>query len=322
MAQNIPGLLSFVEAARAGSMSAAARKLDLTPAAISKNVLRLEGELGVRLFNRSTRQLRLTPEGERFFARAEVALRELDEAVAEVGRALEAPSGRVRISVGVSFGRRWVAPALPALLQRYPALQIELDLDNRQVDLIAEGYDIGIRGGVIHDSALIARHVCDLPVVLVASPEYLARRGVPSSRSDLVWHDCIGVRFVSGTRPPWRFHDSDAIHEIVPESRLLVSEPEAAVELAVAGAGIAQISVHHVVSHLRAGRLQVLLLAEHESRGRAVVLHYPHRQFLAPRVRATVEYMLQHFAAQADLQVGVRDLEPFAPAPASSANVR
>ena len=141
----------------------------------------------MRLFNRSTRRLAITPEGQRFLAEARVALRLLDQAVAGVAQFAREPAGRVRISVGTAFGRRWVLPALPAIAERHP-LAIDVDLDNRPVDLVAEGYDIGIRGGIVEDLSLIARRVCALPIVLVASPEYLARAGVPATPDDLRTH--------------------------------------------------------------------------------------------------------------------------------------
>jgi DNA-binding transcriptional LysR family regulator len=310
--RNLQGLLSFVESARTGSLSAAARKLDLTPAAVSKSVLRLEGELSVRLFNRSTRRLRLTAEGETFFLRAEGILRELDEAVAEVGQATEVPTGRVRISVGAAFGRHWIVPALPPLLAAHPGLQVEVDLENRPVDLVAEGFDIGIRGGIVRDSSLIARRICGLPLVLVASPDYLRRRGVPQSPGDLAGHDCISVRFISGAQPIWQFRDGDKLIEQTPSARLSVPEPEAAVELALAGAGIAQVSLHQVVLHLREGPLHIVLASQHWPGEREIMLHYPHRQYLAPRVRVTVEHLLTHCAAAADLHRVPADMAAYA----------
>jgi len=310
--KNLQGLLSFAEAARAGSLSAAARKLDLTPAAVSKNVLRLEEELGVRLFARSTRRMRLTAEGEVFRERAERVLRELDEAVAEVGRAKEEPGGRVRISAGAAFGRQRVVPALPSLLARYPELELEVDLENRQVDLVAEGFDIGIRGGVIRDSSLVARRVCAMPLVLVASPAYLAKRGVPRRAAELGEHDCAVVRFASGATAAWAFRERRRIVEHTPEARLRVTEPEAAIELALAGAGIVQAGLHHVAQYLRTRRLRLLLLGQHWPGEREIMLHYPHRQFLAPRVRVVVEHLLAHFAATADLHLRPEDMEQFA----------
>lgn len=310
--KNLQGLLSFAESARVGSLSAAARKLDLTPAAVSKNVLRLEEELGVRLFNRSTRRLRLTAEGEVFLRRAESVLRELDEAVAEIGRATDIPAGRVRISVGASFGRHWVVPALPELLSRFPGLQLEVDLENRQVDLVGEGFDIGIRGGIIGDSSLIARRVCSLPLVLVASPDYLARRGVPRALAALNEHCCVTVRFASGAQPPWQFRVDGELIEQTPVAQLAVTEPEAAVDLAVAGAGITQAGLHHVLPYLRSGRLKLLLSGIHAPGVREIVLHYPHRQYLAPRVRVTVDHLLQSFAAATDLHQRVSDVQQYA----------
>jgi len=311
MIPNMAGLIAFVEAARLGSLSAAARKLELTPAAVSRNVLKLEAELGVRLFNRSTRRLRLTAEGELFLAHAERALQGLDAAVAEVSAAGQVPLGKVRISVGASFGRHWIVPALPALIERHPGLQVEIDLENRPIDLVAEGFDIGIRGGFLRDSSLIARRICGLPVVLVASPGYLAGRDVPRTFAALAEHAAIIVRFPSGTMSLWQFQQGETVLDYLPEARIMVSDPEAAVDLAVAGAGIAQAGIHHVAAHLRAGRLKVLLADQHLPGERQIVLHYPHRQYLAPRVRATVEHLLTHCAAAPDLQLTPADLAPW-----------
>ncbi|HRE16872.1 MAG TPA: LysR substrate-binding domain-containing protein [Rhodocyclaceae bacterium] len=306
----LQGLLAFVEAARQGSLSGAARKLDLTPAAVSKSVLKLESELGVRLFNRSTRRLRLTVEGEGFFQRAELVLRTLDEAVAEVSAATELPAGKVRISVGAFFGRYWVVPALPALLAQHPALQLEVDLENRPVDLVAEGVDIGIRGGIVRDSSLIARRICALPLVLVASPDYLARRGVPRKVAELSRHDALLVRFPSGSLSTWQFSGT-ALDDLPLSARLIVSEPEAVVDLALAGAGIAQAGLHHVLPHLQAGRLKVVLAGLHDPGSREIVLHYPHRQYLAPRVRVTVDYLLAHFAQAPALHLSAAEARAF-----------
>ena len=154
-------------------------------AAVSKNVITLETELGVRLFNRNTRRIRLTPEGEDFAEKARAVLRALDDPVAGVSQGQAVPAGRVRISVGASFGRGYVLPVLPELLAAYPKLEIEVSLDNRTVDLVGEGYDIGIRGGRARDSSLVSRLVCALPLVLLASPGYLSRRGTPRSADDL-----------------------------------------------------------------------------------------------------------------------------------------
>jgi DNA-binding transcriptional LysR family regulator len=303
--KQLQGLLAFVEIAAAGSLAAAALRLDVTPAAISKNLLRLEAQLGVRLVQRSTRRLRLTDEGERFLAKARDALRLLDDAVAEVAQSAVAPSGRVRVSAGASFGRRWVLPALPALTSRHPELQVEVDLDNRQVDLLAEGYDIGVRGGLIADSSLVARRVCALPVVLLASPGYLRRAGVPQTMDDLASHRCVQVRFQSGAQSTWGFRAGTRQRrvEFQPQAQLAVSDAEAVLDLALADAGIVQAGLHHALPYLRSGRLKLLLTDVHDAGQREIVLHYPHRQFLAPRVRVVVEALLAFFAEAADLHM-------------------
>ena len=145
--KNLQGLLAFVETVATGSLTAAAERLDVSPAAISKNLATLERQLGVRLLNRSTRRLSATEEGQRFLFNAQAALRLIDEAVADVSSSAQTVVGRVRISVGVGFGRRWVLPVLPGLVQAHPELKIDIDLNNQPVGLVSEGYDIGIRGG-------------------------------------------------------------------------------------------------------------------------------------------------------------------------------
>lgn len=313
--KQLQGLLAFVETAKLGSLTAAAERLELTPAAVSKSLARLEADLGVRLFNRSTRRLALTGEGERFLHNASGALRALDEAVADVSQSAVMPSGRVRISVGTAFGRRWVLPLLPAIIDSHPRLSIELDLDNRLVDLVAEGYDIGIRGGVSEDSSLVARRVCGLPLVLVASPAYLQRHGVPRQVGDLASHRCLAVRFSSGARFVWRFKASGrngpALTDFTPDSALVVSDPETSLDLALQHAGIAQTGLQYALPYLRSGRLQLVLADQHDPGARDVVLHYPHRQYLAPRVRVVVDELLRQLGQAADLHLQPRDVPQF-----------
>jgi DNA-binding transcriptional LysR family regulator len=274
----------------------------------------------VRLLNRSTRRLSLTVEGERFLERARGALRALDEAVADVSQAASTAAGRVRISVGFSFGRRWVLPLLPALARAHPQLQIELDLDNRPADLVAEGYDIGIRGGLIEDSSLIARRICKLPVALLASPGYLRRAGVPRTVQELRSHACLGVRFGSGTPNPWRFKSAGRRRiEIVPEAQLIVSDAEAVIDLALADAGIVQAGLYHALPFLRSGRLKLLLTELHDPGEREMVLHYPHRRYLAPRVRVVVDALLAELALASDLRLGVKEVLEALPQAAAEA---
>ncbi len=308
--KNLQGLVSFVESAACGSFTAAAARLGLTPAAVSKNVMRLEGELEVRLFQRSTRRLKLTREGEEFLVKASAALRTLDEAVRDVTRASGDPAGRVRISAAMGFGRRFLLPALPRLASRYPRLSLELCLENRAVDLVAERFDISVRGGFVRDSGLVARRVARLPVVLVASPGYLREHGAPATPAALVDHRLLGLRFASGEVPAWRFHRAAArdMTDWEPSARVWASDPEALVDLALEGHGIVQTGLPHVAPHLRAGRLRLVLHGQHDPDEREIVMHYPHRQYLSARVRVVVDALLEHLRGERDLH-----LDPKAP---------
>ncbi|MGH1361850.1 MAG: LysR family transcriptional regulator [Burkholderiaceae bacterium] len=308
--KQLQGLISFIEIADAGSFAAAARRLDVTPAAVSKNLQRLEAQLGVRLLHRNTRGVRLTNEGGRFLDQARDALRALDHAVEEISERSSKAVGRVRISCSALFGRRWILPALPALSLRHAALQIELDLDNRAVELIGEGFDIGIRGGAPAHASLVSRSLCRMPVVLVASPGYLRAHGIPRTTDALLEHRCIQQRFSDGSTGQWLFRRGRrrAMASPVPDAALVASESEAVVDLAVLGAGIAQVGIYGAIDHLRAGRLKRILPDVHDPGSREFNLHYPHRQFLAPRTRVVVDALLAHVRMQTDLQLGASDL--------------
>jgi DNA-binding transcriptional LysR family regulator len=308
--KQLQGLLAFIEVADAGSLAEASRRLDVTPAAVSKSLLKLEAELGVRLMQRNTRTLRLTPEGERFLEKARMAVRVLNEAVADVSQSATTASGRVRISVGTAFGRNWVLPALPAIAKAHPQLGIEVDLDNHAVDLVAAGYDIGIRGGVIENSSLVARRISPLPLVLVASPAYLKRAGVPQSPADLAAHSSVQMHFSDGSLSTWRFRAVGRRPGAVvqPQASILVNDSEAVVHVALADGGIAQVGLYHALPYLRSGRLKLVLGALHDASAREFVLHYPHRLYLAPRVRVVVDALLTHFKAASDLHLQPADL--------------
>jgi DNA-binding transcriptional LysR family regulator len=301
--KQLQGLLALIEIDAAGSFAGAARRLGVTPAAVSKSLARLEEQLGIRLVQRSTRSARITDEGTRFIAKARDALRLLDDAVSEVSQAAGEPTGVVRLSMGVAFGRMWVLPAIPAIAERFPLLTLEVELDNAAVDLVAEGIDIAIRGGSVPDAGFVARRVCKLPLVLVASPDYLAHAGVPQSHAELERHRCVQLRFADGCTAPWSFRVNGRRLAITPERALLANDSDAVVELALAGGGVAQCGLYHALPYLRSGRLKLVLADTHEAGSREFVLVYPHRQFLAPRVRVVVEALLSHFRATSDLHL-------------------
>lgn len=310
--QRVRAMLSFVQAADHGSFAAAARVLGVSSAAVSKNVAGLEAALGVRLMNRSTRSLQLTVEGTAFLERAREAIAALDAAVETVTRPHAAPAGRVRISTSHGFGRHHLVPLLPKFSLRYPEIRLEIDFDDRRVDLIREGYDLGLRGGVIPNSSLISRHICRLYPILVASPDYLAKFGIPASPDDLASHRLITVRFLNGHSPAWRFrHKEGLIEEQFPIGTLVLSNPEVAMSAACSGLGIAQTTLHHAWPFLRRGELKILLGDYHEHSGPETVLQYPHRALLAQRVRATIDFLLEGFAADEVLQSNAATIAAF-----------
>ena len=301
--KQLQGLLALIEVSASGSLAGAARRLGLTPAAVSKSLARLEEQLGVRLVQRSTRSSRVTDEGARFIEKASAALRLLDDAVSEVSQAADKPAGTVRISTGIAFGRMWVLPALPALAERFPELTIEIELDNTPVDIVASGIDIAIRGGSVPDADYVARRVCKLPLVLVASPAYLAHAGVPRTHADLEQHRCIQLRFADGSVAPWLFRANGRRVSVAPHAALVANDGEAVVELALAGGGVTQCGLYQALPDLQAGRLKMVLADTHEAGAREFVLVYPHRQFLAPRVRVVADALLAHFRATAALHL-------------------
>lgn len=313
LSQRVPSVLSFVTAVEAGSFAAAARQLGISNAAVSKNVAGLEQALGVRLLNRTTRTLSLTEEGAAFLRQARIALDALDAAVDAIATQRLEISGPVRISSSAAFGRDHLLPALPGLLTRYPQLAVEVDFDDRVVDLVGGGYDLAIRGGHIADSALVARPICHLRMVLVASPTYLAQAGIPRSPAELTQHRLITRRFLGGKVSPWNFRDADGQITTLDVSRscLTLSAPEALTDAARQHAGITQVGVHHAWPYLERGELKVLLLGQHDPGAYELVLQYPHRALMAPRVKACIDYLLSQFAATPALHVPLAALAAY-----------
>ena len=309
--QRVRAILSFVHAADAGSFAAASRVLGISSAAVSKNVASLEKALGVRLMNRTTRTLQLTNEGSAFLRHARTALEALDAAVDTITAQRLGPSGRVRISTSAAFGREHLLPRLPGLLSRYPALSIDVDFDDRVVDLVRDGYDIALRGGSIPDSTLVSRPICDLNVVLVASPRYLVGYGTPGTPQELHAHRLIGRRFLGGRIAPWNFRENDgsiSTFDPAPSAALTLSAPEAVAQAACDGVGIGQIGVHLAWPHLQSGALKVILHGRHHPGTYEMALQYPHRALMAPRVRATVDHLLEAFAQDETLHVPLQAL--------------
>jgi DNA-binding transcriptional LysR family regulator len=298
---SLPGLLSAVQAADSGSFTAAAKVLGLTPAAVSKNVAALEALLKVRLFNRTTRQLSLTEEGKAFIAQTRDGLHTLEQASLAATQGLT-PQGLVRVSCSVGFGRRYMLPLLPGFYAAYPQVQVELSLDDHNVDLVHEGFDIGIRGGSQPPGGMVARKICNLSAVLVATPRYLKARGTPKHYTELAQHDLLRVKFASGRTTPWLFKDQGKLVAFEAQAKLLISDPEVILDAALLHMGIARTGRHHVAPALERGDLVEVLPRQHDSGTASMSIFYPHRAGLAPRVRVLVDFVVAQLAQNAALQ--------------------
>lgn len=283
----------FCTAAELGGFTAAATAAGVTPAAVSRTVARLEERLGVRLFVRTTRQIRLSEAGQAYYEQCRQVLNQLVEAEREVSGRQLAPSGLLRISVPTTYGHHRLLPRLPAFRERFPDIRVDVHVSNRNIDFAAEGYDLAVRVRAPGDSTLIARHLEDAELVLVAAPDYLRRRGTPQSLGDLDRHDCIQFELPSSGRTiPWLFRESGQdVERLTTGGTSCSDEVLAGVTLALHGAGIFQAYRFTVEEALRQGRL-VELLKPFGGRSRPFNLLYPHQRHVPLRVRCFVDFLL------------------------------
>ncbi|MDO8876423.1 MAG: LysR substrate-binding domain-containing protein [Pseudolabrys sp.] len=283
----------FVRVMDRGNFSLAASDLGITPSAVSKLISRLEDRLGVRLLERSTRRLSLTPEGETFLARARRIVADIEEAEAEVARVRGAPRGKLRINSGTAFGLHQLAPALADFLARYPEIDIDLSITDRLVDLIEEQSDIAVRSGHIPEGPFIQRKLADLQRVICAAPAYLAARGTPRTAADLKGHDCIVVSGPGLNRWPFKTRGGIDVVEVRP--RVTTDDAEAALRLAIEGAGIVRLSDVIVGPPLRDGKLVALLTDVHHVEPFPLAAIYPAGRHRLPRVAVFLEFLQERF---------------------------
>jgi DNA-binding transcriptional LysR family regulator len=286
----------FVLAAEHASFTAAAQAAGVTPAAVSRSVARLEERLGVRLFVRTTRRIRLTDSGRAYFEQCRQALAQLVEAEREVTGGQAAPAGVLRISAPTPYAHHRLLPALAGFRARHPAVQIEVHISNRNIDFAEEGYDLAIRGRQPGDSNLVARKLEDAELVLVATPGYLRMAGTPQALDDLAHHPCIQFELPStGRKIPWLFHAGGAVREVATAGPYTCSDDVLGiVTLARHGAGLVQTYRFIVADDLARGAL-VELLPQHGGTSRPFYLLYPHARHLPLRVRTFVDFLAAQF---------------------------
>jgi len=282
----------FCLAADSGSFTAAATEAGVTPAAVSRSVARLEERLGVRLFVRTTRQMRLSEAGQAYYQQCRQALGQLVEAERQVTGGQVAPSGRLRISVPTPYAHHRLLPLLPAFQQRYPQVLVDVHVSNRNVDFAEEHFDLAIRGREPADSRLVARRLEDAPLVVVATPAYLARRGTPQVPEDLAGHECIQFELASsGRRPRWSFRRDGRELELETDgSFTCLGDFLATATLVRHGAGLMQAYRFTVQEALDSGAL-VEVLAEYGGTSRPFVLIYPQARHMPLRLRVFIDYL-------------------------------
>jgi DNA-binding transcriptional LysR family regulator len=266
----------------------------MTPSAVSKLVARLETRLGVRLVNRSTRKLQLTPEGATYYERAMRILDDIATAEREATTGA-APRGRLRVNTSVPFGLHRLLPLLPGFIERYPNVGVDVALTDIVVDLMEERADIAIRVGPLRESRLLARKLGESPMVVVAAPSYLARHGTPQTPADLENHNRLGFCFPKQTES-WPFRDGrGGTIAVAPVGNSLVSDGEAMRHLTIAGLGLARLTRFHVDDDIAARRLTPLLETYNPGDREAIhAVFVGHGGQLSARVRAFLDYLVEH----------------------------
>jgi len=292
-------LRTFVAVAEAGSFAAGARAREVSAPAATRAVASLERHLGALLLQRTTRSLRLTEPGEVFLADCRRILAELDAAEAAVTGARHEPRGTLAVTAPALFGSRHIAPLLFEFLDRHPALQARALFTNRLVHLVDEGFDVAVRIAELPDSGLTAVPVGRMRAVVVASPGYLDRHGVPREPADLAGHRAIGFTIAGQDRAGWHFGRGRLA--AAPQERLVVNANEVKVAAAVAGQGLARALAYQVTDEVRDGRLRVVLAA-HEPPPVPVHLVYPAGRGAAAKVREFVQFAAQRLRALPVLQ--------------------
>ncbi|MGN7917590.1 MULTISPECIES: LysR substrate-binding domain-containing protein [Lysobacter] len=289
---NLNDLVLFAAAVEHGGFAAASRRLGVPKSTVSKRVAALEDELGVRLIHRTSRSFTLTETGRAFHEHAHAALIETEAAQEVVRSRVAEPSGKVRITAGVPTAQDYLAPHLPALARAYPRLHVQLDVTDRFVDLVQEGYDIAVRShfAPLPDSGLIQRQALVESIVLVAAPSYLAECGWPATPQELVAHDALLTGQSSATMWNLSNDDGDSV-QVAPIARMTANESRVLSTAAVAGLGITCLPERMCRAELDSGRL-VRVLPEWIAGRVATTLVMPHRRGQLPGVRATVEFLI------------------------------
>ena len=285
----------FTRIVEFGSFSRAAENLDLPRASATQIIKQLEAHLGVRLLQRTTRQVRPTLDGDAYYQRCLSILADVDDVEASFSQTASHPQGRIKVDLSVSFGRLVMIPALPAFCERYPQIKLDISVTDRQIDLIREGVDCVLRIGELRDSSLVARRLTLLDQVCCASADYIAAHGTPASLAELEHHRAVDYLSAStGKSVPFEFMLGSRIETRSLASTVAVNNGDAYVAACEAGFGLIQVPVYHVTRQLEAGTL-VEVLPDFRPPPLPLTVLYPQNRHLSPRVRVFVDWLAELF---------------------------
>lgn len=281
----------FNSVASQKSFAAAARELGMSTSSVSRHVMELEDELSVRLLNRTTRRLSLTEQGRQYHERSMEILDDLDDLHSITLDSQATPTGRLRITASLTLGESWIVPLLPKFYEQFPDIVIVFDITDRVVDLVEEGYDVGIRSGELKESSMIARKLMDVNFIACASPDYCEAKGMPKVLKDLSDHNCIQYSHPTREWETWWLELDGREQHIEVEGIIAVNNTWAVRDLMVDGMGIGYVPDFLVERDIEEGRL-VRILPHYDASPDPVHVVYPHKRYLAPKTRAFVDFLV------------------------------
>jgi DNA-binding transcriptional LysR family regulator len=294
-------LASFTSAARHASFASAAREIGHSPSAVAKNIARLESQLGVRLFHRTTRQVTLSTEGEHLYARCQHILEQVNSLEADAAATRSEPVGTLRIDMPTTYGREVILPVLMNLVNRHKGLKIDARFSDEVTDIVKEGLDAVVRIGPLTDSRLVARRFDHQVACTYASPFYLEEQAEPESPEELSKHVCLLFRMPSSGRDrPWEFQRTKHDYSMLPESNMRLGDGEALVRAAVAGTGIVQVPQYMARAEVKRGTL-VEILQKYRSAPVPISLVYPSHRYIPFRVRLFIDALTEQLGTDNEI---------------------
>jgi LysR family transcriptional regulator, transcriptional activator for dmlA len=287
-------LTFFATLVKAGSLTAAARELNVTPPAISKRLQQLENRLGVRLLHRTTRRIGLTHEGEVYLENARRILDEIDEMESAVSSSRVAPRGLLRVNAPLGFGRTYITPLVSDFAKQYPDVQVQLQLSDHPLILADESIDVGIRFGDLPDARVVARRIAPNRRLLCASPTYLEKHGIPQTPEELPRHNCLILRQNETASGIWRLTRGRKAHTVKVHGNLSSNDGEVVLKWALDGHGVLQRAEWDIAKYVRSGRLR-LVLSDYALPPADIYAVYPQRNHMSAKVSAFIDYLIEGF---------------------------